>query len=604
MTVSLVQSAVRVARTRLIRQAFLNRVSVALAIGVAVALVWFFIQPLLLDSAPGWLRWSVLAGSALLALSYTLWQTRKQAPTQQDAALEVDSRLKLRERVVTATVLPTDQRATSAGQAMLADAEAHLRDKNVANDFPVSLRWTAAVAPVLALALIAVVLFWNPAAIDFNTLLAGDKKGATTKQNGQDVAKKPAAAAEVKKPQEELPKSKNEKLLAEIDADLKRLNEKYDKSDFEKNPEKALEKTAELTKLEEKTLKFTKEKELELKQLADKLAQLEKLGKKEEFKDGPANELNDALSKGEIDKAEDEIDELKKKVDKDELTKKEKDQLADQLEKMKDELTKQKEEVERLNRDKEEKQDELQKEIDKAKQEGREQDAEELERELEKSPPPQKDTEEQLKDLADQLGKAQQGMEKGDKQEAGEALQKAKQSVQKMKKSVDQLAKGEQQAEKLKRERQESAKSAQGEKGEKGEGQKSAQGEKGEGEKTGQAQAGGEKGDQPGDELTKSKSGPNKGGIGAGQRNINEDAKTGSEEARIRSLQDLKGKSTFGGLTKGDGFTKKSDKELGQSIRKAAQDAPNASDVQTLPRDARDSVAEYFKKLGSDDKKK
>ena len=146
--------------------------------------------------------------------------------------------------------------------------------------------------------------------------------------------------------------------------------------------------------------------------------------------------------------------------------------------------------------------------------------------------------------------------------------------------------------------------SGQGEKGEKGEGQKSAQGEKSEGEKSGQAQAGGEKGDEKSDELTKSKSGPNKGGVGAGQRNINEDAKTGSEEARIRSLQDLKGKSTFGGLTKGDGFTKKSNKELGQSIRKAAQDAPNASDVQTLPRDARDSVAEYFKKLGSDDKKK
>ncbi len=604
MSTNLVQSAVRTARGRLIRQAFLNRVSLSLAIGVGVALVWFFLQPLLLQDSPGWLRWTVLGTATFVALAYTVWQTRRQAPTQQAAALEVDSRLNLRERVVTATGMPSELRSTSAGQAMVADAEEQLKDKNVANDFPVSLRWTAALAPAFAIALVLVVLFWNPTVIDFSTLLAGDKKSGSSNTKSGDIAKKPTTAPEAKKPQEELPKSKNEKILAEIDADLKRLNEKYDKTDYEKNPEKALEKTAELTKLEEKAQKFTKEKELELKQLADKLAQLEKLGKKEDFKEGPANELNDALAKGEIDKAEDAIDELKKKLDKDELTKKDKEQLADQLDKMKDELTKQKEEVERLNRDKEEKQDELQKEIDKAKQEGREQDAEELERELEKAPPPQKDTEEQLKDLADQLGQAQQGLEKGDKQEAGEALQKAKQSVQKMKKSVDQLAKGEQQAERLKRDRQDSANTAQGEKGEKGDGQKNAQGQKGDGEKSSKAQAGGENGDEKSDELTKSKSGPNKGGVGAGQRAINEDAKTGSEETRIRSLQDLKGKSTFGGLTKGDGFTKKSNKDLGQSIQKAAQDAPNASDVQTLPRDARDSVAEYFKKLGSDDKKK
>jgi type VI protein secretion system component VasK len=90
MSTNLVQSAVQVARSRLIRQAFLNRVSVALAIGVGVALVWFFLQPLLMESAPGWLRWTVLGTCTLLALGYTLWQTRRHAPSPQDAALEVD----------------------------------------------------------------------------------------------------------------------------------------------------------------------------------------------------------------------------------------------------------------------------------------------------------------------------------------------------------------------------------------------------------------------------------------------------------------------------------------------------------------------------------
>ena len=92
MSTNLVQSAVRTARGRLIRQAFLNRVSLSLAIGVGVALVWFFLQPLLLQDSPGWLRWTVLGTATFVALAYTVWQTRRQAPTQQAAALEVDSR--------------------------------------------------------------------------------------------------------------------------------------------------------------------------------------------------------------------------------------------------------------------------------------------------------------------------------------------------------------------------------------------------------------------------------------------------------------------------------------------------------------------------------
>ncbi len=66
----------------------------------------------------------------------------------------------------------------------------------------------------------------------------------------------------------------------------------------------------------------------------------------------------------------------------------------------------------------------------------------------------------------------------------------------------------------------------------------------------------------------------------------------------MRSPFDIKGKKTFGGLTKGQAFTKKTDKELGSAIQQAAQEAPGAAEVQRLPRDARDSVKEYFEKLG------
>lgn len=67
----------------------------------------------------------------------------------------------------------------------------------------------------------------------------------------------------------------------------------------------------------------------------------------------------------------------------------------------------------------------------------------------------------------------------------------------------------------------------------------------------------------------------------------------------MRSPFDVKGKKVFGGLTKGQAFTKKTDKELGSAIEQAAQEVPTAPDVQRLPRDARDSVKEYFEKLGN-----
>lgn len=66
----------------------------------------------------------------------------------------------------------------------------------------------------------------------------------------------------------------------------------------------------------------------------------------------------------------------------------------------------------------------------------------------------------------------------------------------------------------------------------------------------------------------------------------------------MRSPFDIRGKKTFGGLTEGRAFTKKTDKELGSAIEQAAQEAPAAAEVQRLPRDARESVKEYFEKLG------
>lgn len=66
---SLVDRSVRVALQRLVGQSLLNNLSLWLGVSTGIALAWFFVQPLLIDSAPVWLRWTVLAG-----LSMSAWQ--------------------------------------------------------------------------------------------------------------------------------------------------------------------------------------------------------------------------------------------------------------------------------------------------------------------------------------------------------------------------------------------------------------------------------------------------------------------------------------------------------------------------------------------------
>lgn len=114
--------------------------------------------------------------------------------------------------------------------------------------------------------------------------------------------------------------------------------------------------------------------------------------------------------------------------------------------------------------------------------------------------------------------------------------------------------------------------------------------------------AGKAKGDgdsQPSDEVTESDDyDGDRGGVGAGRRKINENAKSNSEQERVRVQFDPTGKKRYVGSTDGPAFTKKSTVELEGEIKEAAQDAADSLDVQKLPKGARDTVKEYMERLG------
>lgn len=568
---SFVDRSVAVALRRLVGQSLLNNLTLWLGVTTGIAAVWFFVQPLLF-SAPDWLRWVVLAGLTAVGLAMALWQTLRSVPTREQAALEVDNRFGLRERVTTAYALSEDLRDTPAGEAVTADAEAKVKKLSVGERFPVKPRWTAVLAPAFAVVIVLVVLLWNPSPIDF-----GGKGEANNANKGTDpanqlpapVAKKSAAEEKLEKELKDSAERKNRgKELEELEKEIKDLQGKFDKDKFEDVPEKAREKVADLTKLEEKAEKFKVEKEQELKQLGDKLNKLEDLAKDDDFKDDDgAKKLNDALAKGDLDKAEEELEGLKKKTEKEELTPEQAQKLSKQLEKMKDEL-------ERLDRDKEEQKKELEKKKEEAKKENRQEDAAELDRELEKLKQEQEAGKEELQELGQQLQRASDALNQDNQEEAAKALEKATKSVEKMQGNVEDLKEAEMRLQQLKQERKKACAECEG---------------------------GGKKSDQK--EVTPNKSKKNDGGIGAGDREWNPDAETGFEEVKKRSLMDLRGQTQYGGLTQGKGFTKKTDKELGAQLKRAAQDAPGSADLQRLPRESKDSVAEYFKKLGGTESK-
>jgi len=578
MKINIVQQAVLTARGRMMQQHGWQALNAALVIGLAASCTWFVLQPLLLVTPVLWLRWAVLAGCVCLASAIALWHTLHHQPTLEAAALEVDQRLKLRERVVTVTALSPEQAATPAGAALLADTEAKLGDKTIAQEFPIRLPRAALLTPLSLIVLVSIGTFWNPQPLDFETLLASEKKPATEKVKADAfTAKKPAV--EQKPETRANDKDRAGKILAEIEAEFKKLDEKYDKTDLDNNPELARQKTAELTKLEDKAEKAVKQQEMELKNLADRLARLESVAKQNNNPDGPAKDTNEALAKGDTQKAEKALLDWAKKIEDDELTKKDQGELAAQLEAMKNALEEQKADAEKVNREKEEKLDQLKKDIEEARKDGRDKEADALERDLENAQAADPNTPEELGDIADAINEAAEAMKRGDKQATSQAMKRAAQQAAAMGKGTDQLAKLEGQLQRLRRDRKLTA------------GKCDCKGTEGELDRL-----------DP-EKLSASKNSKG-GGIGAGERALNDQAKGTAEETRVRSLQDLQGKSSYGGLTKGNGFVKKTEKELGGTIQKAVQDATGTSDVQSLPREARDSVADYFKKLGDAEKKK
>jgi hypothetical protein len=576
MASALVRQVSRV-RRRLFLGSLLATVAWGWVAALAVAAGWFLVQPYLIGEPPAWLRWAVVGGLAVAGTLVAVIVSVLRAPSSVSAALSLDHRFALKERVTTSLTLAPDELASPAGQALLADVEQRLAGVRVGDRFPIALPWKpAAMLPLTGLAVLLVALFWNP------------QLGAGGTGDSEDELLNPAAKGDVEKQMKALavkprPKKPEEQPKS---AEMKRIEDEIDK--FTRRPrdtrEEVRDRIKDATALEDEIRRQQKEQAARMEALKEQMKQVERLSRKDRDKDknkeGPAKKAAGAVARGEMEQAAAEFEKISQQLDKEEekerLRRKQHDPKAsdqdkkkaqEELEKLekesklsrkdREDLKKQLDDLanqlERLTRNKEELAKELKDLLDKG-----EIDKEQLERELEQlDKNAEKLSPEEIKELVEALKQCKDCMGEGKDGEAAKKLQEAA-------KKCAGMCKG-------------------------GNGQGLAR-------KLAQIQ-------QVRRALSRSLAG--QGGPGGGPRPQGKDTGDTATEDKYAPGQWDKGKLEVVGEGPLGGFKgPRKPSEMSEEIRQAAQEAPAAIDRQRLPPSARKMARGYFEKVRGPDKDK
>lgn len=541
------------ARRRLVLEQFLRAAGWSLfatlllaAIGLAIPRIWALpIQQQAWDWS--WIGGGLAAG--LIAAAVWTYVIRRSG---LEAAIEIDRRFGLKERVSSTLALSPEELQSEIGTALVSDAIRRVERIDVREQFRVSPTWRALLPLAPALALIGLALLPN----------------ATMKQAGAS----PEAPAEIKKQikvatqklQERIRDS--QKKSAELglkDADLlQEVNKGLDKL---VNQETGDRKNA-LIKIND----LAKEIEKRRQELggADKMRkELEKL---KDLAKGPADKMAAALKEGDFGKAQEEMKKLKEDLAAGKLGKEDQEKLANQLEQMKDK-------IQQAAQNQKEAREKLQQQIEQKLAEGNIGEAAKLQQQLDKLSQNAEQQEKMMQELADKLGQAAQAMKEGDAQQALQQLDKLTQEMQSMKEQLDQLENLQDVLDQLA-----DAKDAMNCPQCAGAGCAECQGDG--------------KGDGKGDKKGKNK-GDNAKGKGQGE-GLRDEEQTDTSKYNTRVAADAKaGKSVRIGDADGPNKAGNTKESIKEEVEAAKAKDPDALEDVTLPRDQRENAKQYFEKI-------
>jgi hypothetical protein len=398
-----VQRQIARVRRRLFLQTLLARLLWCWAGALALSAGWFVAQPFLAATPPDWLRLTVAggvlgAGTLLAGVLAVL-----QAPPRLDAALLLDERFGLKERVTTSLTLAPELETTPAAQALLADVNQRVEKLDVGSRFPVRASWVATVAPACAVVLAIAAFYYQPPSSQATpgptaNIDQTPKNAEEIEQKINQLKKKAPARRPLNRPSAQ----KLEEIEAELDKIINRPRA---------TKEQLKDRIKEMTAQEDKLKNLEKELADKSRSLKSQLHQMDQMANQNGTQEGPAKDLQKALSEGKLEQAKEELQKLTKKLKNNELTEKEKQQLAKQMKDLQQKL-------ERLAEQKDKK-DELKKLNEQGKL-----DADALQREMKQL----EEESQKLKDLqklAKQLGRAQQALQNGKNGEAAQSLEDA-----------------------------------------------------------------------------------------------------------------------------------------------------------------------------------
>lgn len=523
------------------------------AIGLAIPKIW----PLALNQQV-WL-WSWIGGALGASLLTAIIWTTIVRRSRLEAAIELDRRFGLKERVSSVLALQPGELQSEIGQALMQDAVRKVERCEVGEQFRIQPTWRLALP--LAPAAVLVGLFFIPNATAPKE--ANASPGASSAEMKVALQKvteklKQKLASSEKKPEEQ--NLKDADLLKQIDA-LKELAGK----DKVEHTEISLKINDLAKQVEKRKTDASSAKELQ--------KQLGKLGK---IQNGPAEKLAQALKEGDFGKAQEQLKDLVEKLKEGKLNEEEKKGLAKQMEQIKEKL-------QQMAEDRKDAQAALEQKKNEAIEKGDLAEAAKLQQQLDKlgaNGPLEK----AMEKLAEKMGECAKCMEPGKgEQGAKDAAGKLGDLAKDLEKLQEQLAEMENLDELL--DQLADAKNAMNCDKCNGEGCKECQGGGNKpGDKMGQGDG---KGQKPGQGMGK--------GRGQGERPEEENATKDYETKVAGNVKP--GESVRIGDAGGRNKAGKTLEEVKAELQTSLKKDPDALDEVTLPRELRDQAKQYFEKL-------
>ncbi|MDA1049294.1 MAG: hypothetical protein O3C40_02290 [Planctomycetota bacterium] len=410
-----IRRQVAAARRRLVMQQFLGVLPWALLVAMLTALVGLAVPKFMIVNVDGNVWFASWMGGALAAgLLFAIGWTAATGRQAMDAAIELDRRFGLKERVSSALSLQQEDLETEAGKALLNDAARRVESLEVREKFGISIN-ARALLPVLP-ALVAFALVLVPD--------AQDKVKAASSDSAAIREQVKRSAQELKNRLAEKQKRVEESGLKDAEQIFKKLHQGLDEmsKDGSVDRKKALVKINDLAK--------------ELEQRRKDLGDPEKMQKQFEglknIEQGPADKIADAMKEGNFEKAIEQLKQLQDKMEKGDLNEQDKQQLAQQLQQMQQKM----QEMADAQR---EAKAELERQIRQKVAEGDMEGAGKLQRKLDQLQ--QQDRQmQQLDQMADKLGQASEAMQNGDMESAQSQLSEFSDQLQEMQSEMQQLA--------------------------------------------------------------------------------------------------------------------------------------------------------------------